>query len=221
MSRCSDPVSPDGQRVSRVHVPLPVISRLPVPKDLHLEVPHHGVHHLPVRHTHLMVKGLRHSHTDLCWLPVDPSRTFLRLDLDVVVVYVDLRDLHLEVVGKEPDGFPHRAEAGTPRRLEQRGRCGRACGEEEEEGLVIIRQTLHRVVITETGSKQKHYILGGNVGTTVHLNKRSIILTSSDRGRGLTGLQTNKINPVSTRTTTHPQNQLQDVTIHLSTKLNV
>lgn len=70
-------------------------------------------------------------------VPVDPSRTFLGLDLDVIVIHVDLRDLHLEVVGEEPDGFPHRAKARTPRRLEQSGRGGRAWGEEEE-GLVII-----------------------------------------------------------------------------------
>ena len=43
------PVSPDGQGVSRVHVPLPIIPRLPVPKDLHLKMPNHGVHNLPVR----------------------------------------------------------------------------------------------------------------------------------------------------------------------------
>ena len=47
--RCggTDPVSPDGQRVGRVHVPLPVVARLPVSEDLHLEVADHGVHHLP------------------------------------------------------------------------------------------------------------------------------------------------------------------------------
>lgn len=45
----TDPVSPDGQWVGCVHVPLPVVTRLPVSKDLHLEVPHHGVHHLPDR----------------------------------------------------------------------------------------------------------------------------------------------------------------------------
>ena len=43
----TDPVPPDGQRVGRVHVPLPVVARLPVPEDLHLEVADHGVHHLP------------------------------------------------------------------------------------------------------------------------------------------------------------------------------
>lgn len=59
-------------------------------------------------------------------LPVDPPRPFLRLDVDIIVIDINLGNLHLEVVGKEPDGFPHRAEAGTPRRLKQRGRGGRA-----------------------------------------------------------------------------------------------
>lgn len=64
-------------------------------------------------------------------LPVDPSRPFLRLDVDIIVIDINLGNLHLKVIGKEPDGFPHRAEAGTPRRLKQRGRCRRACGEEK------------------------------------------------------------------------------------------
>lgn len=41
------PISPNWQWMCCVHVPLPVIARLSVSKDLHLEVPHHGVHHLP------------------------------------------------------------------------------------------------------------------------------------------------------------------------------
>lgn len=43
------PISPNWQWMCCVHVPLPVIARLSVSKDLHLEVPHHGVHHLPAR----------------------------------------------------------------------------------------------------------------------------------------------------------------------------
>lgn len=43
------PVSPNWQWMCCVHVPLPIIARLSVTKDLHLEVPHHGVHHLPTR----------------------------------------------------------------------------------------------------------------------------------------------------------------------------
>lgn len=66
------------------------------------------------------------NHVLLFFLPVDPPRPFLRLDVDIIVIDINLGNLHLEVVGKEPDGFPHRAEAGTPRRLEQRGRCRRA-----------------------------------------------------------------------------------------------
>lgn len=41
------PVSSNWQWMCCVHVPLPVIARLSVSKDLHLEVPHHSVHHLP------------------------------------------------------------------------------------------------------------------------------------------------------------------------------
>lgn len=59
-------------------------------------------------------------------LPVNPSWSFLRLDLNIIVIDINLGNLHLEVVGKEPDGFPHRAKAGTPWRLKQRGRGGRA-----------------------------------------------------------------------------------------------
>ena len=44
----TDPVSSDGQWVGRVHVPLPIVARLPVTEDLHLEVADHGVHHLSV-----------------------------------------------------------------------------------------------------------------------------------------------------------------------------
>lgn len=67
-------------------------------------------------------------------LPVDPPRSFLRLDVDIIVIDINLGNLHLEVVGKESDGFPHRAEAGTPRRLEQRGRGGRAWRDKKEKG---------------------------------------------------------------------------------------
>lgn len=43
----TNPVSPNWQWICCVHVPLPIVARLSVSKDLHLEVPHHGVHHLP------------------------------------------------------------------------------------------------------------------------------------------------------------------------------
>lgn len=69
----------------------------------------------------------------LVGLPVDPPRPFLRLDVDIIVIDINLGNLHLEVVGKEPDGFPHRAEAGTPRRLKQRGRGRRAWREQREQ----------------------------------------------------------------------------------------
>ena len=121
-----------------VHVPLPIVTRLSVSKDLHLEVPHHGVHHLPATHTsgrshtdHPVHWSLVLTRPQVCFLPVDPSRPFLRLDIDVIVIDINLGNLHLEVVGKEPDGFPHRAEAGTPWRLKQRGGSRRAWGGEQ------------------------------------------------------------------------------------------
>lgn len=43
----TNPVSSNWQWVCCVHVLLPIITGLSVSKDLHLEVPHHGVHHFP------------------------------------------------------------------------------------------------------------------------------------------------------------------------------
>lgn len=43
----TNPISSNWQWVCCVHVLLPIITRLSVSKDLHLEVPHHGVHHFP------------------------------------------------------------------------------------------------------------------------------------------------------------------------------
>lgn len=43
----TNPVSSNWQWMCCVHVLLPIVARLAVSKDLHLEVPHHGVHHLP------------------------------------------------------------------------------------------------------------------------------------------------------------------------------
>lgn len=48
------------------------------------------------------------------------------------MIDINLGNLHLEVVGKEPDGFSHCAEAGTAWRLKQRGRCRRAWKEQSE-----------------------------------------------------------------------------------------
>ena len=77
-------------------------------------------------------------------LPVDPPRPFLRLDVDIIVIDINLGNLHLEVVGEEPDGFPHSAEAGTPRRLKQRGRGGRAWrGESRENSECFAMSSYH------------------------------------------------------------------------------
>lgn len=63
-------------------------------------------------------------------VPVDPPRPFLRLDVDLVMIDINLGNLHLEMIGKEPDGFSHCAEAGTAWRLKQRGRGRRAWKEQ-------------------------------------------------------------------------------------------
>lgn len=133
------PVSSNGQWVSRVHVPLSIISRLPVSKDLHLEVSHHGVHHLS---THKMNKKLLSKTVIkpiiviiLCpmaycfWSqisPIDSPWPFLWLDFNVIVVDVDLGDLHLEVIGQQANRLPHRAQAGPAWWLEKGGRGRRA-----------------------------------------------------------------------------------------------
>ncbi|TNN61345.1 hypothetical protein EYF80_028362 [Liparis tanakae] len=76
-----------------------------------------------------------------------------RLDVDIVVIDIDLGNLHLEVVGKEPDGFPHRAEAGTPRRLEQRGRRGgRACRPRGTVRRTTLHQNISNDFIVNVGS---------------------------------------------------------------------
>ena len=91
------------------------------------------------------------------YLPVDPPGTFLRLDVDIIVIDINLGNLHLEVVGKEPDGFPHRAEAGTPRRLKQRGRGGRACGEKSE--LINLKVYFTDIVVMQvTHAKKYQYV---------------------------------------------------------------
>lgn len=65
--------------------------------------------------------------------PVDPPGSFLWLDLDVIVVDVDLGDLHLEVIGQQANRLPHRAQAGPARWLEKGGRGRRAYRKEKNE----------------------------------------------------------------------------------------
>lgn len=55
---------------------------------------------------------------DVYHLPVDSSRTLIWLDIHLVVVDVNLRDVHLKVVGQELDWFPHSANARSARCLE-------------------------------------------------------------------------------------------------------
>lgn len=63
------------------------------------------------------------------------------------MIDVNLGNLHLEVVGKEPDGFPHRAEAGTPRGLKQRGGSRRPWGEQRRKSEAVIAMAITKAVI--------------------------------------------------------------------------
>lgn len=55
---------------------------------------------------------------DVHHLPVDSARTLIRLDIHLVVVDINLRDVHLKVIGQELDWFPHSANARPTRCLE-------------------------------------------------------------------------------------------------------
>lgn len=46
-------------------------------------------------------------------LPVDPARTFVRFDIDLVEIDIDLGDINLETVGEKLDGLPNGAIAGS------------------------------------------------------------------------------------------------------------
>lgn len=78
------------------------------------------------------------------------------------MIDINLGNLHLEVIGKEPDGFPHCAEAGTPRRLKQRGRCRRACVEEK----TVLRN------LTEKKSHNTRVYNGCDIDTEVSTLQR-------------------------------------------------
>lgn len=64
---------------------------------------------------------------DVHHLPVDSARTFIRLDIHLVVVNVNLRDVHLKVIGQELDWFPHCANARPSRCLEHLLQRGQVC----------------------------------------------------------------------------------------------
>lgn len=68
------------------------------------------------------------------YLPVDSARTLIWLDIHLVVVDVNLRDVHFKVVGQKLDWFPHGANARPARCLEhllQGGQVG-ACSYKTE-----------------------------------------------------------------------------------------
>lgn len=114
-------------------------------------------------------------------LPVDPSRPFLRLDVDVIVIDVNLGNLHLEVVGKEPDGFPHRAEAGTPWRLKQRGGSRRAWGEQRRKSEAVIITTITKAGVKKVLNRNKG--AGGWSRANVGLRPVRAALTSDPGGQ--------------------------------------
>lgn len=58
--------------------------------------------------------GVIHRHH----LPVDSAGTLIRLDVHLVMVNVDLRNVHLKVVGQKLDWFAHSANARPARCLE-------------------------------------------------------------------------------------------------------
>lgn len=60
-------------------------------------------------------------------LPIDSARTLIRLDIHLVVVDVNLRDVHLKVIGQELDWFPHCANARPARSLEHLLQRGQVC----------------------------------------------------------------------------------------------
>lgn len=72
------------------------------------------------------------------------------------MIDINLGNLHLEVVGKEPDGFSHRAKAGTPWRLKQRGRGGRAWREKREHEFTDVFDK--QITILHLKKKLKSYI---------------------------------------------------------------
>lgn len=64
---------------------------------------------------------------DVYHLPVDSARTLIWFDIHLVVVDVNLRDVHLKVIGQELDWFPHCANARPSRCLEHLLQRGQVC----------------------------------------------------------------------------------------------
>lgn len=64
------------------------------------------------------MKTSRHGSLQGYHSPVNSARTLVRLDVHLVVVDVDLRDVHFKVIGQKLDWFPHSANARPARCLE-------------------------------------------------------------------------------------------------------
>lgn len=72
-------------------------------------------------------KGSQTREQNVHHLPVDSAGTLIRLDVNLIVVNVDLRNIHLKVIGQKLDWFSHSANARPARCLEhllQRGQVG-------------------------------------------------------------------------------------------------
>jgi len=117
----SYPASGDRKWANSVEASLPIVNWQTVAEDSHLEMLDHGVHHLPEKPRHAAwIQAYIKIVWSVCvfkkyclsvWLPVDPARTFIRLDVHLVQIDVDLGDFHLEAVGQKLDGLPKGAIA--------------------------------------------------------------------------------------------------------------
>lgn len=69
-------------------------------------------------------------------LPVDSARTLIWLDVHLVMVNINLRNVHLKVIGQKLDWFAHSANARPARCLEHllQGRQVGACSYEDKGG---------------------------------------------------------------------------------------
>lgn len=122
-----------GERFHRVEAPLPIIHWETVPKDGHLEMLDHGVHHLPegqeeetaVRGDTVLIQLSTKTQPvqppspasqsgPPAVLPVDSAGTSVRLNVHLVEIDVNFGDFHLEAVGEELDGLSDSAIARSP-----------------------------------------------------------------------------------------------------------
>lgn len=96
-------------------------------------------------------------------LPVDPTRTFIRLDVHLVQIDVNLGDFHLEAVGQKLDGLPDGAIARSPWQREKGLGSSGSCNDnmprlnklnkqhdESHCGIFSVHKLLERIIIKLT-----------------------------------------------------------------------